>query len=317
MSSNLLLNLNDLKEIEKFKKKNNLEKKEPLEIIYTLVTYGRKINNVGDAKLLENIYDHILYEREDNLLNDIGKIKKLNYDKYKNNRIQRTRDFLDKLKDYEIYNLKCLSSNDEDILHLLIVIDKNTGVFRLYVGDINMDSYCGFITIINNPYNSKYKTTNFININYNYAYIDFILPHRNCNVKLSGTKLLNIFINMCKLFNIKRVDLWDDSKISCLVSNSINLKNKNQKKKKTLNKLVENDLKILKIISKGSSWYESHGFKPSADRKQRKVGNYTRKLFNIYLPSSVSNKLDFSKKKHYENYYAKYKLMIETIQNFD
>lgn len=299
MTNSLKLDFLDLSSIKKYKKKN-FKNLSPIEIINKLVENGNKIESGTDSKLLIEIIDDIIFDYEDEYLDKPDEIKKLNKKKYKKERKFDIINLLEKYKRLDIYNLTIEEKKNK--IKFLILIDNKTGVFSIYVGDSNYRRYCGYITFTTSPYkveNNILKKENFVNIKYNYAYIEWIKPKERCNVLLSGSQILNTFINLCYLLNIDRVDLQDASDINCVYKHQ-NLKN---------------SLKYYKLIQEGKTWYEKNDFLPSPEKRLRK--DVDRQILNPHLPPLTYSDNNLSNKLSYKNFYSNYKNSIKLLNNFD
>lgn len=299
MTNSLKLDFLDLSSIKKYKKKN-FKNLSPIEIINKLVENGNKIESGTDSKLLIEIIDDIIFDYEDEYLDKPDEIKKLNKKKYKKERKFDIINLLEKYKRLAIYNLTIEEKKNK--IKFLILIDNKTGVFSIYVGDSNYRRYCGYITFTTSPYkveNNILKKENFVNIKYNYAYIEWIKPKERCNVLLSGSQILNTFINLCYLLNIDRVDLQDASDINCVYKHQ-NLKN---------------SLKYYKLIQEGKTWYEKNDFLPSPEKRMRK--DVDRQILNPHLPPLSYSDNNLADKLSYKNFYSNYKNSIKLLNNFD
>ena len=299
MTNSFKLDFLDLSSIKKYKKKN-FKDLSPIEIINKLVDEnGKKIDSGSDSKLLIEIIDDIIFDYEDEYLDKPDEIKKLNKKKYKKERKFDIINLLEKYKRLELYTLNIEEKKNK--IKLLIIIDNKTGIFSIYVGDSNYRRYCGYITFTTSPYKveNNILKENFINIKYNYAYIEWIKPKERCNVLLNGTQILNTFINLCYLLNIDRVDLQDGSNINCIY--------KGQK--------MENSFKYYKIIHEGKTSYEKNNFLPSPEKRMRK--DIDRQILNPHLPPLSYRDNNLSNKLLYTNFYSNYKNTIKLLNNFD
>lgn len=299
MTNSLKLDFLDLSSIKKYKKKN-FKNLSPIEIINKLVENGIKIDSGSDSKLLIEIIDDIIFDYEDEYFEKPDEIKKINKRKYKKERKFDIINLLEKYKRLDLYNLTIEEKKNK--IKFLILIDNKTGVFSIYVGDSNYRRYCGYITFTTSPYkveNNILKKENFVNIKYNYAYIEWIKPKEKCNVLLNGTQILNTFINLCYLLNIDRVDLQDASDINCVYKHQ-NLKN---------------SLKYYKLIQEGKTWYEKNKFLPSPEKRIRK--NFDRQILNSHLPPLSYSDNNIEGKLSYKNFYSNYKNSIKLLNNFD
>ena len=177
MTNSLKLDFLDLSSIKKYKKKN-FKNLSPIEIINKLVENGIKIDSGSDSKLLIEIIDDIIFDYEDEYFEKPDEIKKINKRKYKKERKFDIINLLEKYKRLDLYNLTIEEKKNK--IKFLILIDNKTGVFSIYVGDSNYRRYCGYITFTTSPYkveNNILKKENFVNIKYNYAYIEIGRVH--------------------------------------------------------------------------------------------------------------------------------------------
>jgi hypothetical protein len=270
--------------IKKYNKKkfSNLS---PIEIINKLIKKGSKIENGSDSKLLTEIMDDIIFDDEEIIKNKQIKERKYNMIK-----------LLEKYKRLKIYKLNL----NNDKIKLLIIIDDKTGVFSIYLGDINSTRYCGYITFTTSPYKveNNIEKDNFINIKYHYGYIEWIKPKENCRLSLTGTQILKLFINLGYLFNIDRIDLKDKSNINCEYKN----------------KIKQNSLKYYKIITEGSTWYEKYNFLPSPEKKERKFSD--KQILYPNIPISYNDQ-NLNNKLVYKNFYKDYKTHIKIFNSFN
>lgn len=286
---------------EKIKKYNKkyFKNLSPIEIINELVKNGKKIEDGKESKLLIEIMDNIIYDYEDDYIDKPDVIDKINKNKYRKERKYNIINLLEKYKRLQLYTLNF--TNNKKKIKLLIIIDNKTGVFSIYVGDINSKRYCGYITFTTSPYkvNNNITKDNFVNIKYNYGYIEWIKPKENCNLSLTGTEILQSFINLGYLFNIDRIDLQDAANIFCVYNN----------------KIYENSLKYYKLILEGSTWYEKYNFLPCPEKKIRK--DLEKQLLFPHLPPLSYNDINLHNKLIYKNFYKEYQNYIKIFNSFN
>lgn len=296
--SYIKLDLLNTKDIKSFIKENKIGAFDPIIIINMLKTkYGINVNKISNNSLLSNLINTRLFSKEDELITQKNK-NKVDFINYLTTRKINSTKFIDNMKNYEIFQL-LFDFGHNEIVPFLVVLDNKRGFFRLYIGNsAKFDMSCGYMTISNRSkfegtnakkYIKNFDTSNFIDLKFNYAYIDWIMPKNNCGILYSGKNIVNMFINLCKIFNVHRVDLQDDSHINCI-------ERLNKNNKPITNKINFNKYKILKD---NKSWYESFGFVPSLENDFRSsIVSYNRNILDLYLPpnSLKSTKINDYKK---------------------
>ena len=295
--SYIKLDLLNTKDVKSFIKENKIGAFDPIVVINMLKDkYGINVNKISNNSLLSNLINTRMFSKEDELITQKNK-NKIDLINYLTTRKINSVKFIDNIKNYEIFQL-LFDFGHNEIVPFLVVLDNNRGVFRLYIGNsTKFNMSCGYITISNRSkfegtnakkYIKNFDTMNFVDLKFNYAYIDWVMPKNNCGILYSGTNIINMFINLCKIFNVHRVDLQDDSHIDCIEGF--------QNKKPITNKISFNKYRILKD---NKSWYESFGFVPSLEDDFRtSLLAYDKNILDIYLPpvSLRTTKIDEYKK---------------------
>ena len=288
--------LND-KDVKSFIKENKIGVFDPIVVINMLKDkYGIDVNKISNNSLLSNLINTKLFSKEDEIIT--GKKKnKIDFLNYVMTRKINSSKFIDNMKNYEIFQL-LFDFGYNEIVPFLVVLDNNRGFFRLYIGNSSkFDHSCGYMTVSNRKkfegtnakkYIKNFDTSKFVDLKFNYSYIDWIIPKNNCGVLYSGKNIVNMFINLSKIFNVHRIDLQDDSHVECIEE----FKNK----KPVTSRINFNKYKILKD---NKSWYENFGFVPSVESDFRSsILSINRNILDIYLPptSLKSTKVNEYKK---------------------
>ena len=274
--------------------------------------YGKKINNLNKNKffksyinsynqkfndIIEDIDDriHILKNELEDTRMIANTIKKENGLKKKISGLETSKQNYQfnsslNIKNSEFYNLY-FQINNEKVIPFFVALNKKISTTSYFIVNSNLnDEFCGHLNIFGT--NKKNLKSNF---NKNFAYIEWVHPNKICGISLNGTKVLNILLNLCRLHNIHRVDLQDESKI-------INCK-------KTSEEYSSIDLRLYKFFKDGLSWYEKFGFMPCKE-------SLLRKDMNFHKPNKTNFKLSFESAE-YKKFYEKYKNAIKYIRNFD
>jgi len=312
------INIDQLQDIERFSRNNNFKNQSPYDIMTTLCKeYGHKIYNLKKHKFFRSYFIEDKFQSSNiksfdeeyeeisnlktasKLLNNTDNkiLKKLNIESkildnsidsyeedFNKSRSHKQLSIVSDIKNSNYYNLFLKLKNGITI-PLFIGLNNQEKTVSLYItNSFEAEENCGYITLYNST--TKFKK--------NYAYINWVTPYYNCNTqknKVSGKETVKIFINICKLANIQRVDLEDASSLPCF------------------DDPILNDLKLYKLIEKGKSWYESLGFYPSPESKIRinSKNNFPQvKYRNINIKSD-----------HYTSYLKKYKHHTNVIRTFN
>jgi len=274
--------------------------------------YGEKIKDLRNNKfyksyIIDNtdIYDNIANELEGQIKLFKQQLEQILVSGLKNNQsrnlVNRITNLENRKKDFQYSNSVNLRNSvfynlyfqiDKDnILPFFVGLNKTNFTASYYIVNSNLkEKFCGCLNIFGI---NKEKFQN--NFSKNFAYIDWIFPAGDCGVPLNGNKILKIFLNLCRLHNVYRVDLQDESKIvSCA---------------KTSKEYSNIDLRLYKIFKDGMSWYEKNGFLPC------KESNLRQDLI-FHKPNKTNFKLSF-KSEEYKKFYEKYKSAIKYIRNYD